>query len=310
MKGSVVVRPWRFIHATDIHVGSPRSFRFEPAWNENWQTARQQIIELAPDLLLVGGDLARDGSFHRWELEAVKADLDSLPFPTHVVPGNMDTGNKHTEVSSQRRDDVSLNLTSEQVAQFRDVFGPTEWSFVRRGVRFSGFCDMVAVSGLPEEAALWAWLEAQGGEPCARHHVWLMHSPPFLHDPSEPNADITDRAQYHTWYFGIDEPQRSRLLDVFRATAADLVFCGHVHCRKTHIVDGIRLDIGASTAFAQQAGRWPDGDPTLGFAVYEVSDAGIEHRFVPLARVSDAKGYGPGGHPPPEARDYSLAWET
>ena len=300
---------WRFIHATDIHVGSPRSFRYEPAWNANWQTAREQIVELEPDLLLVGGDLARDGSFHRWELEAVKADLDALPFPVHVVPGNMDTGNKRAEASSQRREDVSLNLTSGQLAQFRDVFGPTEWSFVHKGVRSSGFCDMLAGSGLPEEETLWAWLEAQPANSRAQHHVWLMHYPPFLHFPNEPNSEISDPAQYHTWYFGIDEPHRSRLLDVFRRTGADLVLCGHVHCRKAHVVEGIRFDIGASTAFPQQAGRWPDGDATLGFAVYEVSDDGIEHRFVPLTRRSEAKGYGPGGHPPPEARDYSMAWE-
>ncbi|MBM4086501.1 MAG: hypothetical protein FJ272_17095, partial [Planctomycetes bacterium] len=81
--------PWSFVHATDIHVGSPRSFRFQPAFNENWQTAREQIVALKPDLLLVGGDVARDGNVHRLELEAVKADFDRLPFPVHVVPGNM-----------------------------------------------------------------------------------------------------------------------------------------------------------------------------------------------------------------------------
>ena len=31
--------------------------------------------------------------------------------------------------------------------------------------------------------------------------------------------------------------------------------------------------------------------------------------FAPLEKVSDQEGYGPGGHPAPEARDYSLAWE-
>jgi len=304
------MEPWRFVHATDIHVGSPRSFRFQPAWNANWQTAREQIIACEPDLLLVGGDLARDGSFHRWELAAVKADLDALPFPVHVVPGNMDTGNKHTDVPGPRRDDVSLNLTSPQLAQFRSVFGPSEWSLVHKGVRFTGLCDMLAGSGLPEEGAFWAWLEEQRAEPRAPQHVWLMHSPLFLHDLDEANADILDPAQYLTWYFGIDEPHRSRLMEAFRATGATIVLSGHVHCRKAHVVDGIRFDIGASTAFHQEAGRWPDGDPTLGFAVYEVSEAGIAHRFVPLARASDAKGYGPGGHPPPEARDYSLAWEN
>ena len=78
---------WTFVHATDIHVGSPRSFRFQPAWNENWQIARKQILEIDPDLLLLGGDLTRDGRFHRYELSAIKADLDTLPFPQRNEKG-------------------------------------------------------------------------------------------------------------------------------------------------------------------------------------------------------------------------------
>ena len=42
--------PWSFVHATDIHVGSPRSFRFAPAFNENCATARRQIVALREHL--------------------------------------------------------------------------------------------------------------------------------------------------------------------------------------------------------------------------------------------------------------------
>ena len=305
------MRPWTFVHVTDIHVGSPRSYRFQPAFNENWQTARRQIVEIQPDLLLVGGDLTRDGSLHRFELEAIKADLDALPFPCYVVPGNMDTGNKHTDVSGARpgRDDVSLNLRSEHLAQFSEVFGPAWWSVVHKEVRFSGFCDMVAGSGLPEEEALWRWMEAQREEPRARHHVWMMHSPLFTESLHEPNYDIRDPEQYVDWYFGIDEPARSRIMEVFKATGAEIVLSGHVHCRKAHEAEGIRFDIGPSTAFPQWGDRWADGDPALGFLRCDVTEQGIERRFAPLAACSTAEGYGPGGHPRPDQRDYSLAWE-
>ena len=40
-----------------------------------------------------------------------------------------------------------------------------------------------------------------------------------------------------------------------------------------------------------------------------LSDAGIESTFVPLRSVSTKKGYGPGGNPGLEGRDYSIAWE-
>ena len=210
------MKPWSFIHAADIQVGSPRSFRFTPAWNENWQTARKQIIGVKPDLLLIGGDLTRDGSIHRYELEAVKADLDSLPLPYHVIPGNMDTGNKHTDVSGtvQGADDTSLNLTSDQLRQFSSVFGPLWWSFVHKEVRFSGFCDMLAGSGLPEENDLWDWMESLRNEPRPKHHVWIMHHALFVEDPNEPNFDIRER--YLDWYFGVDEPHRSRIMGIFK----------------------------------------------------------------------------------------------
>ncbi len=305
------MQSWTFLHATDIHVGSPKSFRFRPSWNEQWQTARQQIIDLNPDLLLVGGDVTRDGNLHRYEREAIKTDFDALPFPYHVVPGNMDTGNKHTDVQGAhaQRDSIGLNLRSDQIEQWEEIFGPSNWTFIHNNVRFSGLCDMILGSGRPEEEPRWQWLEAQVDQPRAQYHVWIMHSALFVDDLHEPNWDITDPEYYEAWYFAIDEPYRSRLMEVFRATGTNLVISGHVHCRKTHFAEGIRFDIGASTAFPQWGDRWEDGDDTLGFLKYNVTDNGIEYNFAPLARLSDAGGYGPGGHPRPELRDYSIAWE-
>jgi hypothetical protein len=56
--------------------------------------------------------------------------------------------------------------------------------------------------------------------------------------------------------------------------------------------------------------RWPDGDDSLGFVRYLVTEEGLEYEFIPLDRRSTAEGYGPGGHPLPPLRDYSIAWES
>ena len=189
------------------------------------------------------------------------------------------------------------------------MFGPLWWTLEHKGVRFSGFCDMLAGSGLPEEAELWEWMEAQGKLPRSKHHVWVTHYPLFMENLDEPDYEITDRGQYLDWYFGIDRPQRIRLMEIFQATGTDLVVSGHVHCHKVHHAAGVRFEIAPSTSFPQYGDRWPDGDDTLGFLQYEVSDAGIASAFVPLEEVSNAPGYGPGGHVPPAKRDYSLAWE-
>ena len=45
--------------------GSPRSYRFKKQNMDNWQTAYRQIQGITDvDLMLVGGDLTRDGALH------------------------------------------------------------------------------------------------------------------------------------------------------------------------------------------------------------------------------------------------------
>jgi hypothetical protein len=302
---------WTFVYVADIQVGSPRSFRFQPAWNENWETTRKRIIDIDPEFLLIGGDLTRDGSIHKWELENIKADLDSLPFPYHVIPGNMDTGNKHTDVTGARKDrnDVALNITSEHVEQFKSVFGEIWWSFVHKNLRVYGFCDMLLGSGLPQEKELARWLGKQRNQPKTTFNIWMMHYALFVDSLKEQNWDITNPEEYLAWYFGINEPHRSNLLKIFKETQADRVITGHIHCRKNFFVNGIHFDLAPATCFSQWQDKWKDGDATLGFFKYDVSEDKIEKSFIPLTKVSTKKGYGPGGHPSPEQRDYSKAWE-
>ena len=315
MEEGEIMKPWTFIHVADIQPGSPKSYRYDPSLIKNWEQARKQIVELSPDLLLVGGDITRDGSIHRYELEEMKADLDALPFPVHVVPGNMDTGNIHTAIDGLHRNDptqctdMELNVTSAQLQQFASVFGPLWWSVDHKGVRFSGFSDMMINSGLPEEEAFWKWAENEKKRPKAKHHVWIMHYAMFADDINEPNWDITHPEDYSNWYFCIDQPGRGKLLELFKATGTNIVISGHIHCHHVAYAEGIRFEISPGTCFGQWADRWPDGDDTLGFLKYDVTDDGITSTFIPLEKTFKIEGYGPGGHPAPHARDYSQAWE-
>ncbi|KPK98261.1 MAG: hypothetical protein AMK75_07095 [Planctomycetes bacterium SM23_65] len=302
---------WTFVHVADMQPGSPRSFRFNPAWAENWQTAQKQIREINPELLLVGGDLTRDGSIHDFELEAAKADLDAMPFPCHVIPGNMDTGNKHAPCQGARddRDDLSLNVTSGQIERYKHTFGEFPWSFIHRNVRFSGFYAALAGSGLSEEDQMWTWLEGLKDLPRAEHHVIITHYPLFLDTPDQPTFDITKTDEYLPWYFSIDKEHRERIMGAFKASGVTIAISSHIHCCKTDVVERIRFIKSPATCMAQMGDRWDDGDGTLGFLRFDVTDEDITDTLVPLQHVSTKKGYGPGGHPLPELRDYSKAWE-
>lgn len=305
------MQPWTFVHVADPQPGSPRSFRYAPAWAENWHVAMRQIMEIQPEILLVGGDLTRDGSIHEFEFVEMKRDLDSLGIPYLVIPGNMDTGNKHAPCRSARedRDDPALNVTSDQLQVFGRHFGPASWTLVRKNVRFTGFYAALAGSGLPEENDMWRMLEDLVRQPRATHHVVMTHYPLFLDTLDEPTFNLTKPEEYLPWYFSIDREHRLRIAELLKRASVDIVISGHIHCYKTDIVDGIRYIKAPATCMSQMTDRWPDGDGTLGFLRFEVTDYAIREELVPLRAVSSKKGYGPGGHPKPEQRDYSLAWE-
>lgn len=312
---------WTFLHVNDSHMGTPRSFRFRPAINRRWAAIKGQMAAIDADLLLHGGDLTRDGQTHAFEYRQARDDLDTLPFPTFVIPGNMDVGNKHASCNGVKCrwdpqglgwNDPDLNMTAVRLDLFASYFGPIHWTFMHREVRFTGFYAAVAGTGLPHEERFWYLLERLPDLPRARHHVAVMHYWPFMEHPDEPGWDLTDGKQYDNWYFSIDPPHRQRLWDLLRAAGVQILFCGHVHTgRPVQLVDGIRVvRTQAAGNTAQLAERWPDADTRFGFTRCDVLDGGIDLTFVRgEEQCEEFNSFGPLGHPPIGERDYSVARE-
>ncbi len=306
--------PFKFLHINDHHLGTARSYRFRPAINQRWAAIKQQLAQIEADLLLIGGDLTRDGDTHEHEYRLAREDLDTLPFPTFVIPGNMDVGNKHTdrEGPGSDRDDVSLNMTSRRLGLFASYFGPINWTFMHKEVRFTGFYAAVAGSGLPEEDRFWRFMQRLGDLPGAQHHVAMMHYWPYMESADEPTWDITDPDQYLNWYFSIDQPHRGRILDLLEAVGVDVILCGHVHTgRPVEVSQDIRIyRTPAAGGTAQLAQRWPEAQTQQGFQLCEVTEDHIKVRFVAGAdQCEEFDSYGPGGHPRIEDRDYSPSRE-
>ncbi len=305
----------------DSHMGTARSYRFRPAVNQRWAAIKQQMAEIDAEFLLHGGDLTRDGDSHEFEIQQAREDLDTLPFPTFAIPGNMDVGNKHTSQNGAKRkwdslglgwNDPDLNMTADRLDLFSSYFGSIHWTFLHRNVRFTGFFAAVAGTGLPHEQRFWRMLDRLPKLPRARHHVAVMHYWPFMEQPDEPAWDLTDPDQYDNWYFSIDPPHRQRLWDSLKAAGVEILFCGHVHTgRPVQEVDGIRLyRTQPAGNTAQLAERWSDADTRFGFQRCDVSESSIEVTFVPGEDQCDEfDSYGPMGHPPIELRDYSIAPE-
>ena len=312
--------PWTFLHVNDSHMGTPRSYRFRPAVNERWAAIKNQMAQIDADLLLHGGDLTRDGETHEYEYQQAREDLETLPYPYFVIPGNMDVGNKHAQAKGDKSgggrtwdwNDQDLNVTGRRLDLFSSYFGPIHWSFIHRHVRFTGFFAAVAGSGLPHEHRLWRMLERLPQLPRARHHVAVMHYWPFMEQLDEPAWDLTKADEYYNWYFSINPPHRQRLWQLLKAAGVNILFCGHVHTgRPLQVVDGIclyRTQAAGNTAQLQE--RWPDADTRFGFHRCDVTEDAIQVTFVPGSnQCGEFDTYGPLGHPAIDERDYSVARE-
>jgi hypothetical protein len=188
------------------------------------------------------------------------------------------------------------------------VFGPSEWSFDVGDVRFSGCNAFLLGSGLPDERILRDWLNEQKARDQPRRHVWIIHPALFADRFDEEDWDPADDRR--AWYFALDNEPRMLLWDVFESTNTTDVISAHIHCRRHVEVSGIRIHFAPSTAFPQWKNRWLDGDRRLGFLRFEVDETEIRYEFVPLNEESHRKGYGPGGNPSLDERDYSLAQES
>ena len=232
----------------------------------------------------------------------------------------MEVGNKHAHANRDKSavggasdwNDQDLNMTGQRLDLFSSYFGPIQWSFIHRNVRFTGFYAAVAGSGLPHEQRLWRMLERLPQLPRTRHHIAVMHYWPFMERLDEPAWDLTNPTQYYDWYFSIAPPHRQRLWQLLKAAGVDILFSGHVHTGLLmQVVEGIRLyrTQGAGNT-AQLADRWPDADTRFGFHRCDVTEDAVEVHFVPGSDQCDEfDTYGPLGHPTVDQRDYSVARE-
>jgi hypothetical protein len=135
----------------------------------------------------------------------------------------------------------------------------------------------------------------------------MIHPALFADSFDEEDWDPADDRR--AWYFALDSEPRRFLFDILKRAGVTDLITAHIHCRRHAVVDGINIHLAPSTAFPQWKNRWPDGDPSLGFLRFQVTTDGVHHEFIPLERLSRKKGYGPGGNPAEDERDYSLALE-
>ncbi len=139
-----------------------------------------------------------------------------LTMPCYLVPGNHDIGEKiHTALPGL---DDEVSITPSAISQYQQHFGPQRHSFQHNDCLFIVLNTMLMNSGLEDEQEQWQWLEQTLHDNAGKRMFVFAHYPPFLSSRFEPD-----------YYDNIDEPARSRFLDMLEPHNVEGYYAGHVH---------------------------------------------------------------------------------
>lgn len=161
------------------------------------------------------GDLVHpvpgSGQLYSDAAASYKKIVADLKVSIHILPGNHDIGDTPIKgAPSEPTSSVSISVWEQH-------FGPQYSAFSHDGIRYILLNAQLINSGLPDEAAQRAWVEAELAT--MRERVFLMlHHPAYLCTPDEPGH-----------YDNTDPPGRSWLLNLLQRHDVEAMFSGHAH---------------------------------------------------------------------------------
>lgn len=207
-----------------------------PEARANWDAVVAYAAATRPDLVLHLGDVTRDGADEPAELDLARAQLDRLPVPWRVIPGNHDLGdNPRAEAP-----DAPLP-TSERLERWRGAFDADFWRADLDGWALVAINAQLFDTGGDAEAAQWRWLEATFAALRSDQPAVLA-----VHKPLTARPDELAEGPGHRY---VTPAARARLAALTVERSVPLVLSGHVHQHRTLDLDG-RTHVWAPTAWA------------------------------------------------------------
>jgi 3',5'-cyclic AMP phosphodiesterase CpdA len=240
----------RIVVLSDPHLSPTHGF----FWN-NWVVARDAANALAPDAVVVNGDLCINGPDSDIEVAFAAAALARIKSPVLALPGNHDIGD---EPPGQ---DAKQLVDAPRLQRWYAAFKTDRWSLALGDWGLIGVNAQLFGSGLKQEAEQEAWLDAQLADAAGRNLALFLHKPLFIDHEGESEPTIAS----------LNLEPRLKLLAKLRKAGVQLVVNGHLHQFRDRVVDGIRHVWAPSTAFvtSQPIG----GDPRLGMLTIDVAQA-------------------------------------
>ncbi|MCP4289185.1 MAG: hypothetical protein GY792_32985 [Gammaproteobacteria bacterium] len=159
---------------------------------------------------------------------------EAFSMPYYLVPGNHDVGEKiHPALP---RIDANVSITKDAIAQYEQHFGQQRYSFEHGGCLFLVINTMLMNSGLEEEQEQWDWMEETLQDNVGKRVFVFAHYPLYLSARDEPD-----------FYDNIDEPARSRLIDLLAQYPVEGYYAGHVHNFFYNYLNGMHQFVLPST---------------------------------------------------------------
>ncbi|MBD2702210.1 metallophosphoesterase [Spirosoma sp. BT702] len=190
----------RIAFITDMHLDAEGEKPAGVDVRQNFLDALAYLAELKPNCLVIGGDICNtegDEAIYRW----VKSELDKLPMPYFVIPGNHDDSAMMAEIFK-----LTHNLIQSELYYALPMEG-----------RPALFLDS-GKGAFSEEQ--WNWLEDYIKALRDTNVVIFMHHPPLRADVEFMDSKYPFR-------------QSERFLELVRELPCHVtVICGHYHVEK------------------------------------------------------------------------------
>jgi len=217
----------RVVQISDLHLSRSHSYFYD-----NWRIALDILREDPPDLTIVSGDVSFNGADSREDLAFAREQLEELPAPWVVIPGNHDVGDHPLS----KKLDQPVN--AERYGRWMELFGDDRFLREYLGFRIAGIATALMGSGLPREEEQWRWIR-ELLDPAAPPTMLVLHKPLFARsiDETEFNKSC------------VDPESRARLRLLLQRGAVPLVASAHVHVYKNVEADGIEFVWCPATSF-------------------------------------------------------------
>lgn len=248
------------VQVSDTHLSATHAY-----FQDNWDAFIEEMERLRPDLVIHTGDVTFNAPDVPQDLIFSRLQLDRLPCPWLLIPGNHDVG----EPGDNPR--LGQPINAERMRLWAECYGCDRFSYDLGAWRLVGLNSELMGSGLPEEDEQLDFLECTLADAGDRSVGIFIHKPLYISAPDETN----------TLAHCVLPSARTPLLNRLGAAQLKFVANGHIHAYFHDTHSDVDFVWCPTTAFIIPNKKMPVA-PTdrAGYLIWELDSKTHSHRLV------------------------------